>query len=224
MQPLFRTALLALAGTVTAFAAQPASEPDWKAIVGAYPQPGTPQFQNEVAIMIWLQRTRTAADITRLKMETHPSLGGFGPIIGQAKDGPAPFPKTQAILQKVQDDLDPILASLMTSFARPRPYVTVPALTPIVPGTTSCSYPSSTAAMNVVYAQIFTQWMPERRDALKELGDKLGNDMAVAGLSWPSDVEAGQRLGRAFATFWINQPDNRQMIIEACNDEWHPQK
>jgi membrane-associated phospholipid phosphatase len=42
----------------------------------------------------------------------------------------------------------------------------------------------------------------------------------MAGMHYPSDVDAGQRLGKAYATWWISQPQNRQRILEACGAEW----
>ena len=50
--------------------------------------------------------------------------------------------------------------------------------------------------------------------------DALKADRVLAGVNWPSDVEAGQRLGRKFADYWINQPGNRQAIKDVCCHEW----
>ena len=65
------------------------------------------------------------------------------------------------------------------------------------------------------------QFRPADGQAIRERGALIGNDRAMAGLHWPSDVQAGQRLGRAYATWWINQPEHRQLIVAACGAEWN---
>jgi hypothetical protein len=53
------------------------------------------------------------------------------------------------------------------------------------------------------------------------VGKRIGADHVLAGLEWPSDVAAGQALGRAFATWWINNPEHMPLFKAACA-EWQP--
>ena len=94
-----------------------------------------------------------------------------------------------------------------------------PALT-VVLACTALAAPKA-AAVGMVYAQILYPFVPGNRDEVREIGTTLGNDRVMAGQHWPSDVEAGQRLGRAFATWWISQPEIRARIVEASREEWH---
>lgn len=213
---------LILACALPASAAQSADPaPDWAAITGPYPALDSNESLQEVGILAWLQRTRTAADVARAQAESTPSLGCFYRILPARSLGIGDFPKTEAVLAAARAELLPVVRGLQGQFARPRPYVVYPNLEPSLPKTFTFCYPSSHAALGEVYGKIIAQLAPADKDVINEQGQLLGNDRVMGGVHWPSDVEAGQRLGRAFATWWIDQPANRKLIQEACAAEWH---
>jgi hypothetical protein len=205
-----------------------AAEPDWLAVVGLYPQLGTVTTQEELAVLLWLQSSRTDQDVIRARSEGTPSFGCFADDIhlGVAA-GPAPqpieianFPVTVSILEQARQDLLPILEALQSTFLRPRPYVTFPAVVPVLPVASTYSYPSTNATLGTVYAQILCQLDPGDQNAITATGSLLGTDRVLGGVHYPSDVVAGQRLGKAFATYWIDQPGRLQLFQAACG-EWH---
>ena len=172
-------------------------------------------------IMEWLQHARTQKDVARAQGENHPGLGCFWDVL-PADPSLVSRPITVALLDQARRELQPIVTSMQNLYARPRPFVTYPGLTPaITPVSTTPSYPSGHAAMGVVYAQILAQFRPASAEAIRERGRLLGDDRTMAGVHWPSDVQAGQHLGRAFAAWWINQPENRAAIIACCAAEWN---
>jgi membrane-associated phospholipid phosphatase len=220
---LFPPALV-LVCAVPASADRPAlapAAPDWAAIVGPYPALGTPEALQEVGILAWLQRTRTSADVARAQSENTPSLGCFNQVLPVRTLGIGDFPLTTALLAAARVELLPIVHALQAEFGRLRPYVVYPNLDPALPKTFTVCYPSSHAVLGEVYARIIAQLDPANKDIILETGQTLGNDRVLGGVHWPSDVEAGQRLGRAFATYWISQPQNRLAIQQACGAEWH---
>jgi hypothetical protein len=212
-------------------AAQPAEEPDWLTIVGLYPQPSTVTAQEEVAILLWLQNSRTAQDVSRALSETTPSFGCFAGDIHQglaATPGGsaqpieiANFPKTAAVLEQAREDVTPILEALTNTFLRPSPYVAYPAVNPALPLVPGFCYPSAHATLGVIYAQILAQYDPGDQAAFLTTANLLGTDRVLGGVHYPSDVEAGQRLGKAFATWWLDQPGHLQLLQTACK-EWNP--
>ena len=206
----------------------PMAEPDWLGVVGLYPQPGSAEGQGERSVLLWLQTSRTAQDVARAQASGNPSLGCFVQDIHRpALAGAAPraielgdFPLTAAVLEQARQDFAPVLASLKGTFSRPRPFLLFPAVTPALPRPASPSYPSGNAALGVLYARILGQWDPADRAAFETTGKLLGTDRVLGGVHYPSDAQAGQRLGAAFATWWLDQPGHLALIQTACG-EWN---
>jgi len=225
MKPLsFAILALLCAGPVPLRANEPAvltEAPDWKAVVGDYPLPGTEASREELAILGWLQMTRTRAESARIAAENTPSLGCF---ISATRKNLMPvdaYPATTALLTLARQQVMPIVRELKAEYGRPRPYDVHPALEPVLPRATTFSYPSTHAVLSLLYARILTQLDPGNRAAILERGRELGFSRVAGGSHWPSDVTAGQRLAKAYADWWISQPDHRLLIRQACEAEWH---
>ena len=201
-------------------------EPNWPAVVGTYPQGGTPAALGEQAVLFWLQRSRTAQDVARAQGEDTPSFGCYardihlGPGAGLQDGGVdfRDFPRTQAVLDHARQDLWPVLQSLQATFARPRPYTVFQGLQPALPVSAGPSYPSVHAVLGCFFACIIAQYDPADKPALEATGQLIGTDRVLGGVHYPSDVDAGQRLGHVYATWWINQ--HLSLIQTACG-EWN---
>lgn len=207
--------LLALAcASVLALAA----DPDWPAVAGTYPALGTPESRMELETMHRLQDTRTPADVARAGRESHTDLACFLDALGSSRD-PEGFPATTAMLEQAKGDLKPIVAELKRRFDRPRPYVADPTLVPAFHGDGKPSFPSRHSAVGALFASLLSRLDPADREALEREGRLIGDDRVMAGLHWPSDDLAGQRLGRAFADHWLTLPGNARMLLDAAG-EW----
>jgi membrane-associated phospholipid phosphatase len=204
--------MLACAGSA------PAGTPDWAAVAGGYPRLGTLQAQEEAAIMLWLQHARTRADLARVQVENQPDLAIFLGALGSPW-GAGAYPATKAMLRQAREDMKAVVDGLKAGFARPRPHVTDPQLAPALPDDGSFSFPSRHATEGVLYAALLTRLDPGDPFALAEEGRLIGDDRVLAGVHWPSDVEAGQRLGQAFAAYWSGLAENGPLLQEAAG-EW----
>lgn len=210
--------LFAAGALLAAGAMLGAAEPDWQAIVGPYPQPGSAQAIGDLAVVEWLEHARTQSEVDRIAAQRLPTLGCYLPAMGE-RLAIRDFPLTSALLEHARRDLHPVIQALKNRFGRPRPGAAYPGLKPVELAE-GASYPSCTAALSHVEAHILHQFQPGNRDAIHETARVLGHNRVMAGTSFPSDVEAGERLGHAFATFWINQPEHRAEIVAACEAEW----
>jgi hypothetical protein len=212
--------ILALAGAhlFPLRSAEPALVPDWTAVVGTYPALGTLPSQEELAILHWLQDTRTPADVARCDSENKPGLENFLQALGSPMD-PSAFPATQAMLHQAKEDLKPVVAALKAGFNRPRPYAVDATLAPALPGDGMPSFPSHHATLGALLADLMSRLDPADQDTLVTEGGLIGDDRVVAGLHWPSDVVAGQRLGKVFAAYWLASPGNWQYLQDA-EAEW----
>jgi len=215
--PFLPALLLTWAWVMPLGAFQPAA-PDWVAVVGTYPALDTPASRRELAFMHRLQATRTPRDVARAEAGSRPDLGYFLDALGSPLD-PEGMPGTVALLRQARRDLKPVVAQLKADFARPRPYTVDATLDPALPTDGSFSFPSKHAALGVLYGSLLSLLDPPDRDALMREGRRIGDDRVMAGLHWPSDDVAGQRLGQAFATWWLALPENTRMLQDAAG-EW----
>ena len=85
---------------------------------------------------------------------------------------------------------------------------------------TSASYPSGHATHGMVDALVLAAIFPEQRDALLARGEQIGNDRVIAGIHWPSDVAAGQKLGREIAHRLLDDT-NFQYEVQRAAEECH---
>jgi acid phosphatase (class A) len=222
--PLFAL-LLAAAPGFTALASQTGAvqtAPDtlqgYAALIGAFPQPGSDGAKADVAILLWLQRTRSPGQVSRADNEVVLHLGIFSEVTGKDLTS-GPFPLTRALSEDLQKAVRQITAPLKEKFGRPRPYNAFPQIKPAIPLETSHSYPSGHATWGMAQATLLAALEPHRKEAILERGRLVGYDRVIGGVHYPSDVEAGQLLGPAIAQAWLAHP-TQQKRLEAARAEW----
>lgn len=192
---------------------------DWRVLLGPFPAQESPEARSDLAVLLWLQKTRTQEDVARAGRGVFISLDSFADVLERPVDA-SRFPLTTALLDKASEDLRAVLDPLKRHFQRPRPYHSHPILVPAVIKEATASYPSGHATRGALYAAILAELVPQQRGLVLERGLRLGHDRALAGVHWPSDVDAGQRLGTAFGKAWLALPDHRGRLLAALAAEW----
>ncbi|HET9555477.1 MAG TPA: phosphatase PAP2 family protein, partial [Anaeromyxobacteraceae bacterium] len=104
--------------------------------------------------------------------------------------------------------------------ARPRPYEASAQVAPIVERERSASFPSGHATRGALFAALLAELAPGGRAALLRRGAEIGEDRVIAGVHYPSDVAAGQRLGEALARALLAEPAFRAALEAARAAEW----
>ncbi len=189
------------------------------AALPAFPPLGSDEGKADLAIVLWVQRTRTAADVARARAEVEVGLATFAEALGRGFDAAA-HPRTRALLGEVAERTRRTVGEEKRRFRRPRPYDADARVSPAVEREVSFSYPSGHAARGVVLARILSELAPARREALVEVGLRIGHDRVVGGVHYPSDVTAGQRLGDAIADALLADPHLRRTIHDVRAAEW----
>lgn len=113
---------------------------------------------------------------------------------------PARMPTLALLLGRMLGDLETIQGPAKRGFNRPRPFVSEPAATCIVPEkwlAASGSYPSGHAATGWAWALVLAEMAPDRADAVLARGLAYGESRVVCGVHYASDVEAGRLVGAA---------------------------
>jgi len=214
-------AILAVACATPALAGEPARcpLPDPAALVGSIPAPGSPEAISDLAIVLWEQRIRTPEDVARASSEEELSLEDFAGALGPGFDV-ARHPGTEALLARAVAASRPCVWAAKGAHGRPRPYAADPRVSPAATREDTASFPSGHATRGALMAAVLAELVPNRREALLRRGAQIGNDRVVAGVHYPSDVVAGQRLGDDMARALLADADFRAALEDVRKKEW----
>lgn len=83
------------------------------------------------------------------------------------------------------------------AYKRPRPNEFDPTLSPTVTTVQSPSYPSEHAVVAGAAAAVLAYLFPNEANHFNDLAEEAGRSRLLAGVQYPSDVQAGLELGRA---------------------------
>ena len=188
-QLIFGLILVALTAPAHAGPYLPDGAVDAQALIGPPPAVGSPRFEQQMAVVMWLQRTRTPAQVTFVQ-ETL-DVERFAPLIAvdlMAVDGIALKQTVDAAIDDVRADYD----RLKEVYDLPRPFVVSDAVKPVIEARPVASYPSGHATRAVVYARLLAEIFPDQRDALMALALQVGYGRVTAGVHYPMDVLAAK--------------------------------
>jgi len=139
---------------------------------------------------------RTHADLVQVATDAHRSVFVFSSVLGSAFTAER-LPLTAALFRHVDADTETLVGLAKARFARPRPAGAAQ---------THGSYPSGHAAFAVCAAILLSQMVPEKRDALFARASIFAESRIIAGVHYPSDVEAGWISGTVVAAALMRQP------------------
>lgn len=190
-----------------------------RAQVEPFPATGTEAARIDAAIVLWAQRTRTAAAVAKARSEVILGPSAYSEALGEPLDART-RPRTSALFDEVARELKAITDPLKKQLARPRPYDADPHVQPAIERESSFSYPSGHATRGLAFALILAELAPGHRESILEAGRQVGVNRVVGGVHYPSDIEAGQRLGAEWARAWLSRPANQARLAELRAAEW----
>jgi hypothetical protein len=189
------------------------------AVVGTFPAPGSPEATADLEVVLREQQARTPADVARAAAEEELSLEDFAAVLGTTFEA-ARHPATDALLGKAMAASRPCVAAAKGTFRRPRPFVADGRVKPAVHREESASFPSGHATRGALLGAVLAELAPDRREALLARGAQIGRDRVVAGVHYPTDVAAGERLGLAVAQALLADPEFRAELEGVRAREW----
>jgi len=125
--------------------------------------------------------------------------------------GSAETPALDRMAAKAFHDVQAVVAQVAASAARGRPVADDAArracqtLTPAARRSTS--YPSAGAATGTAYAEALAAVEPERAAETRRIGHEIGVSRLVCAMNYPSDVAAGEAIGRAVMAEIVATPE-----------------
>ncbi|HEY1684220.1 MAG TPA: phosphatase PAP2 family protein [Tepidisphaeraceae bacterium] len=190
------------------------ADANWAAIIGPPPASHSAQQREEIARILELQSMRTPVQIKRCKEEASVNEFYFARVLGPHFNQHE-FPVTGELLHEAYSDAQAISEKLKHQWNRQRPYVADTRINPCVALEKSSSYPSGHAERGIIWATILSQIYPDKRELLMAAGQQLGQNRILAGVHYPSDVAAGQKLGAAIAAKLLANHDFQQHLEKA---------
>jgi len=172
--------------------------------VGQPPARGSATARQDLAILLWLQQARTPELISGswTLLERNPVSFSRALGVDMAKTTPVLNSALKAFLKPV----DAVKDQLKDRYQRPRPFVTYAQIQPCLPLEKGASFPSGHSTWYRAASELLADLVPERRERLLAVGRHGGNSRVFCAVHYPSDVEAGQRLGAAAAAQLIQSP------------------
>lgn len=181
----------------------PPGSVDGVALIGPPAPRDSAAYAQQMAIVLWLQRTRTPEQVAFVSKELN--VERFVPILGEelmAVDGAALKQTIDAAIDEVRDDYDAVKAA----FDVARPFQANPDVKPVGQDVRPvASYPSGHAIRATVYSRLLAEVFPDKKDALIALAEQVGYGRVIAGVHYPEDIVSGQKLGNAYADVIVQQ-------------------
>ena len=174
---------------------------------GVPPAPGSLAEAEDLAILRWLQRFRSPQVVASTWLLLDRDLNAFSSAVGAELT-----PLNPVLASGLQGFMAPVNDAYRTfkkEHRRVRPYLAHPGLHPCLPPEDTGSFPSGHAIWFRTTASLLSDLLPERQVRLEHVGRQGGGNRVLCGVHYPSDVDAGQRLGAEAARQIIASPQWR---------------
>ncbi|MFH1018576.1 MAG: hypothetical protein V1798_10420 [Pseudomonadota bacterium] len=167
------------------------------------PALGSPADRADLDRILRYQVSRTEKECERARSEVSSSLKTFfgppyGPLTSEEVTKWAPF------FEKIHEDESAVVRLMKARWNRPRPYEEDPKIAPCVPRAINRAYPSGHTTLARVFAKVLSRLKPEQAIAFEDRADQIAEDRILGGVHYPTDIQAGKRLGDEIARLLLS--------------------
>ena len=171
--------------------------PALRKVIGDPPEIGSKSLQRDLDILFWLQKSRNPSGVRNAWTYLDKVMTVFEPALGS--DFSKTAPKIKQKLPQFIKLVNNVKDTFKKEISRDRPFVAYSTIKPCLPLEDSKSYPSGHASWYTTASYLLADLFPQRREPLLLTGRQGIYARPFCGLHYPSDVEAGHRLGKAAA-------------------------
>jgi acid phosphatase (class A) len=172
----------------------PPSRVDLTLILAPPPQPDSAAGKADLQAVLDAQQNRTPAEAASAQADAEVSVFRFADAIGTSFNA-ANLPVTTKFFDRVRAAESPVVKAAKAFFKRPRPFLTDPAIKPIIKPPPDQSYPSGHSTFAYTVAIILANMLPEKAAAIFARAGIYAHNRVVAGVHYPTDIEAGRISG-----------------------------
>jgi hypothetical protein len=147
----------------------------------------------EARLLLNMQIQRTSAQIAQINEQNVNPIPLFWRCAGLDE---TLYPEQARRIMEAVVDTESVVTAIKRRYNRPRPSVVLPAIRPVIPVPPHASYPSGHATQSAVIGALMAELAPKEAKRLTALAVQVGRNREIAGLHYPSDTNAGFKLGR----------------------------
>lgn len=173
------------------------------------PARGSKEAKADMEAVLRAQAQRTPRRVKEAKADRKDNVLRFADVFGSKFTADA-LPLTTAFFAKVVEDRGLIVDAAKAFWHNPRPSAVNPAVKPIFPPPEADSYPSGHATFAYLAAIILADMVPEKAPQLFARAAEFAHNRVVAGMHYPSDIEAGRISATVIAAVMMLNPVFRQ--------------
>jgi acid phosphatase (class A) len=169
------------------------------------PPPGPAETRKELDTLLAIQKKRSPEEAAACIADQVISVYRFADVLGD-KFTAENLPKTNALFLRVLATFHVPMEKAQKLWGRQRPSLLDPAIKPAGTLPTTAAYPSGHATAGNLMGIILADLVPERSAELHARGVLFGERRVLAGVHYPSDVEAGRLSAAAIAAVLYQDP------------------
>jgi len=159
----------------------------------APPAPGSAEDKADLAAVRQWEKERTAEQCAGAMEQSDESFISF---FSGVNPFPAPLPaEAVALFRRVGAHAGDAARNIKKIHKRERPFVRSPELEPCLGRVQGFSYPSGHAAVARAYGRILSGLLPRQGAIFMRAADQAALNRVIGGAHYPTDVEAGKKLG-----------------------------
>jgi acid phosphatase (class A) len=181
------------------------SEIDLLHILAPPPAPDTAEGKADLQAVLVTVNARTDADIKQAQEDDKRTVFRFADVMGPNFSAET-LPLTAQLFQHVYEDGNAATLAAKNFFQRKRPFVVDPDIKIVVNQPPDFSYPSNHSTFGNESGILLAAMVPEKAGAIFARAATYAHNRVVAGVHFPSDVEAGRIAASVIDNSFLHNP------------------
>lgn len=191
-----------------------AQQVDLTKILPPPPANDSAQTKRELQEVVDIQEKRTPEMAAKAKADAEENIWVYSDVMGPEFNSKA-LPLTNAFFERIVATEAAVVDPAKDFWKRPRPHMLDSRIKPIVKLSTSGSWPSGHTTLGTLMGITLANMVPEKRAEIMARAWQYGYHRVVAGIHYPSDIEAGRIAGSVISQQIAQQQDFQQQYQQA---------